>query len=190
MNNKEKNRILRSSETIILGGGCFWCTEAFFKMIKGVIAITPGYAGGDSLNPTYKDVSSGSTGHAEVIRIEFDPKAVKLNQILEIFFATHDPTALNRQGHDIGTQYRSIILYTSADQKIEIEKFIKNLTGQNIYSKPIVTEVKLLDKFYGAEKYHYDFLANNPENPYCRVVINPKLKKAREKFRDLIDSEK
>ena len=137
-----------NNETIILGGGCFWCTEAVFKMLKGIISVEPGYAGGTKENPTYHDVSLGKTGHAEVIKIEYNPKIIPLETILTVFFASHDPTTINQQGNDFGEQYRSIILYANEKQKETSEKFIKNLNNSSKLGKPIVTEVKPLDKFY------------------------------------------
>jgi len=173
-------------ETIVLGGGCFWCTEAVFKMLKGVISVESGYAGGNKENPMYGEVISGKTGHAEVIKIEYDPQIISFIKILTVFFATHDPTTLNRQGNDIGEQYRSIILYTSNEQKKQIKKFIKNLNNSSKRGKEIVTEIMALDNFYQAEKEHRDYYKNHPEQAYCRVVINPKLKKVQEKFIELL----
>ncbi len=173
-------------EKIVLGGGCFWCTEAIFKMLKGVKSVLPGYAAGNTLNPTYESVCSGTTGHAEVIQITYDPQLTTFSQLLTVFFATHDPTTLNRQGADVGTQYRSIILYTNEKQKTEAENFIKELNASSEEGALIVTEIKKLDEFYPAEDYHRDYFAKNPTNPYCQVVINPKLKKVQEKFAKLI----
>ena len=178
-------------EIAVFGGGCFWCTEAIFKMLKGVVSAAPGYAGGIKPNPTYEEVCSGSTGHAEVIRIEYDPQQISFHDLLVVFFATHDPTSVNRQGNDVGTQYRSVILYTSEAQKKEAERFIKELNdsnqdGQPVAGKPIATEVKPLDKLYEAENYHRDYYERNKENPYCELIINPKLQKVQEKFRELL----
>ena len=170
------------TKTIVLGGGCFWCTEAVFKMIKGIISITPGYAGGITLHPSYEAVCNGTTGHAEVVRIEYDPSIISFNDILTIFFASHNPTTMNRQGHDVGTQYRSIILYTTAEEGIEAEKFIKELNSSAELGDPIVTEVKPLELFYRAEEYHHDYYAKHPEQAYCQSVINPKLAKIKTKF--------
>ncbi len=174
------------TQTIIFGGGCFWCTEAVFKMLKGVISVEPGYAGGTKANPIYEEVSSGTTGHAEVIKIDYDPKTIPLETLLTVFFATHDPTTKNRQGNDIGEQYRSIILYSNEDQKIISQKFIEELNSSSIEGKPILTEVKPLDKFYSAEDYHKNYYENNKNQTYCQVIINPKLKKVQEKFAELI----
>lgn len=157
------------------GGGCFWCTEALFERVKGVKSAVSGYAGGPKENPTYKEVCSGATGHAEVIQVEYDPKQVSYETLLEIFFDTHDPTTLNRQGADEGTQYRSIILYHDEAQKQAAEK-VRKAVAKN-YKDPITTEVVALKKFYVAEEYHQDYFAKNPNAPYCVVVIRPKLQK-------------
>lgn len=162
-------------ESIVLGGGCFWCTEAFFRRVKGVVAVTPGYAGGFVSNPTYREVCDGTTGHAEVVEVEFDPRKLSLEEVLEVFFASHDPTSLNRQGADVGTQYRSIILYTDDEQRKRVEAYISRIAGN--YDRPIVTEVKRLEKFFPAEEYHHRYYERNPDQPYCRTVIAPKLSK-------------
>ncbi len=167
-------------ETIVFGGGCFWCTEAVFLMFPGVFSVNSGYAGGAKENPTYHEVSSGSTGHAEVVKIEFGPKEISLKELLEIFFAAHDPTTPNRQGADFGSQYRSIILCTNEKQKKEAEKYIK--AAQKEFQHPIVTEVDNLDKFYPAEGYHMHYYENNRNQPYCRLVIGPKIEKIKKKF--------
>lgn len=173
-------------EIAVFGGGCFWCTEAIFQMIKGIISAEPGYAGGTTANPTYDDVSSGRTGHAEVTRIEFNPEEISYEELLTVFFGTHDPTTLNQQGADIGTQYRSIILYTTPEQKDKAEKFINDLQGSSKSGRRIVTEVKPLDKYYPAEDYHKNYYATHKDQPYCELVINPKLEKVQEKFRELL----
>ncbi len=178
------------------GGGCFWCTEAVFKMLKGVISVTPGYSGGEKPNPTYEEVCGGTTGHAEVVRIEYDPSLVDYKTLLTIFFATHDPTTLNRQGNDVGTQYRSTILYSDDQQKIEAEKFIDDLNNFEAKAEdpehgeglPIITTVEPLTKFYPAENYHKDYFARNPGNPYCQVIINPKLEKVQKEFAELLNN--
>lgn len=159
----------------VFGGGCFWCTEAIFPQLKGVKKVTPGYAGGETENPNYESVCSGNTGHAEVIEIEFDPNIISYKELLEIFFNTHDPTTLNRQGNDAGTQYRSIILYSSEKQKREAEDLISKIGPE--FKNPIVTEVKKLDKFYPAEEYHREYFKKNPDKAYCQFVISPKVKK-------------
>lgn len=171
---------------IALGGGCFWCTEAIFKMLRGIIVIKSGYAGGTTENPNYETVSLGKTNHAEVIYLEYDPEQILLKDILTVFFASHDPTSLNRQGNDIGTQYRSIVLYEDSEQKKEIIRFIKKINSNSTKGRPVVTEVKFLDKFFEAELYHQNYYANNKDNPYCQLIINPKLKQVQENFFYLI----
>lgn len=173
-------------QTAVFGGGCFWCTEAVFKMLKGITSAEPGYAGGPEVNPTYQQVASGRTGHAEATKIEFDPAQISYEQLLTVFFATHDPTTPNRQGADVGPQYRSIILYTSDEQKAAAEKFIDELNASNEHGAPIITEVKALEQFYPAEDYHQNYFATHQENPYCHVVINPKLAKVKQKFAELL----
>lgn len=173
-------------EEAILGGGCFWCTEAVFRMLKGVISVTPGYAGGSMPNPSYEDICGGATGHAEVIRIEYDASIINFETLLTVFFATHDPTTPNRQGNDVGEQYRSIIFYTTAEQKEIAEKFIADLNVSHMGGKQIVTEVRPFEKFYEAEDYHKDYYAKNPDKGYCQVIINPKLQKVQEKFAELL----
>lgn len=176
------------TEIAVFGGGCFWCTEAVFQNLKGVVSVMPGYAGGEKPSPTYEEVCGGKTGHAEVIKIEYDPSQISYRDLLTVFFATHDPTTPNRQGGDVGSQYRSIILYTSEEQKKEAEEFIKKLNGPEPNGKPIVTELKAFDKFYEAEEEHRNYYLNNPEKAYCQVVINPKLKTVQEKFAKLLKS--
>jgi len=173
-------------ETIVFGGGCFWCTEAVFKMLKGVISADPGYAGGNTENPTYSEVSSGKTGHAEVIKIDYDPDIISLKELLTVFFATHDPTSRNRQGNDVGEQYRSIILYTTEEQKELSEKFIDKINKSSKEGNLTVTEVRQLDKFYFAENYHKDYYENNKNQAYCQVIINPKLAKVQKEFAELL----
>ena len=168
------------TEIIVFGGGCFWCTEAVFTMFEGVIKTTPGYAGGTTKNPTYEQVCSGNTGHAEVLKVEFDPIKAPLEKLLEIFFSMHDPTSINQQGADYGSQYRSIILFTDSKQKKVIENYIKDI-GKN-YKKPIATEVKKLEGFYPSEDYHKDYYKNNPFQPYCMLVIRPKIDKIKKEF--------
>lgn len=170
----------------VFGGGCFWCTEAIFKELRGVVSVMPGYAGGTTVNPTYESVCTGQTGHAESIRIEFDPGQVSFNDLLTVFFATHDPTTLNRQGNDVGTQYRSIILYSDDSQKKDAEAFIKKLADSDPNGRPVVTEVRPLEKFYEAEQYHRDFFARNADQPYCQVIIEPKVQKLQKEFAELL----
>ncbi len=171
-------------KTIVLGGGCFWCTEAVFKRIKGVVKTTPGYAGGSTANPTYEEVCSHETGHAEVLKVEYDDSVMPIDELLEIFFAMHDPTSLNKQGNDEGNQYRSIILCSDDEQMRRVMHFIDEHRKE--YEKEIVTEVKMLNKFYPAEAYHNDYFARNPIQPYCIFVIRPKIKKIMEKFEKYI----
>lgn len=173
-------------EKAIFGGGCFWCTEAVFKALEGVSSVRPGYAGGTVAHPTYLQVASGKTGHAEVIYIEYDPNKISYHTLLTVFFASHDPTTLNRQGNDIGTQYRSVIFCTTEAQKTEAEKFIAEINASNSAGAPTVTEVVPLDKFYEAENYHHDYYANNKNKPYCQIVINPKLDKVHKEFSQLL----
>lgn len=172
-------------ETAIFAGGCFWCTEAIFQNLKGVLSVLPGYSGGHIENPTYEQVSNGDTGHAECTKIEFDPNVIKFSDLLNVFLATHDPTTKNRQGNDVGEQYRSVIFYTTPGQKVDAEKFI--LEAQKEFDTPIVTEIEPLEKFYVAENYHQDYYKNNPGNPYCQVVIDPKVQKFRKKFAHLLN---
>ncbi len=173
----------------VLGGGCFWCTEAIYKQLRGVVGVTSGYAGGEMANPKSEQVYGGSTGHAEVIKVEFDSNQVSYRDLLEVFFAVHDPTTLNKQGNDVGEQYRSIILYADEEQKQQAEAIIRELEEAHAYENPIVTEIKPLEKFYEAEDYHQDYLENNPNQPYCQLVINPKIKKFKEKFASLLKME-
>lgn len=172
----------------IFGGGCFWCTEAVFESLRGVISVMPGYAGGTLPNPTYEQVCTGETGHAEVIKVEFDPEVILYGDLLHVFFAAHDPTTLNRQGNDIGTQYRSIIFTTSEAQKHEALEFIKKLNADP-NEKPAVTEVMPLEKFYEAEAYHHHYFVSHPDKAYCQLVINPKLDKVRHRFTQLMKGE-
>lgn len=175
-------------EKAVFGGGCFWCTEAVFKMLKGVSVVKPGYVGGTLEDATYEKVSSGKTGHAEVIYIEFEPSKITYRDLLTVFFASHDPTTVNRQGNDIGTQYRSVIFYTSEEQKIEAEKFIAEINASNSQGATVVTGLESLNQFYEAENYHKDYYENNKNMPYCQVIINPKLNKVQKEFATLLKS--
>lgn len=175
-----------TKQIAVFGGGCFWCTEAVFKTLKGVSAVLPGYAGGTTANPTYAQVSGGATGHAEVVYMEFNPQEVSYKTLLTVFFGSHDPTTVNRQGNDIGTQYRSVIFYTTLEQKKDAETFIKEINDSSKEGARVITDVEPLDKFYEAENYHKDYFAKNPGNPYCEIVINPKLDKVKEHFADLL----
>jgi peptide-methionine (S)-S-oxide reductase len=176
----------KNLEVATLAAGCFWCTEAAFSIIKGVERIEPGYTGGTVSNPTYEQVSTGTTGHAEAAQIFFDPKVISYRTILEIFFTIHDPTSLNRQGADVGTQYRSAIFYNSPEQKATAEKLIDELTKEAIWNKPIVTSVEPLKVFYKAETYHKDYFKKHPKEPYCQAVIAPKIAKLQQHFIDKI----
>lgn len=176
----------KQSKIAVFGGGCFWCTEAIFERLRGVLSVTSGYAGGDAEKPSYEQVSGGGTGHAEVIKIEFDPEKISYEDLLTVFFFTHDPTTLNRQGADVGTQYRSVIFYSDENQKSQAEKFIKNLENNKAYERPIVTEIKPVEKFYPAEIYDQKYYANNKEAPYCQIVIAPKLEKLEKRFAELL----
>ncbi len=163
-----------AAQSITLGGGCFWCLEAVFKRTEGVIAAAPGYAGGTAVNPTYEEVCTGATGHAEVVRVEFDPAVIALEEVLRLFFRAHDPTTLNRQGNDVGTQYRSIILYEDGEQRAAAERVRAEVDAG---AADVVTEIEPLDRFYAAEAYHSDYYDRNPGAGYCRIVIAPKLEK-------------
>ncbi|HEX3007959.1 MAG TPA: peptide-methionine (S)-S-oxide reductase MsrA [Bacteroidales bacterium] len=171
--------------TAIFGGGCFWCTEAVFKRVKGVINVESGYAGGFIKNPAYREVCNGTTGHAEVVKIDFDPENVSYEELLRIFFVTHDPTTLNKQGNDVGTQYRSVIFYFSEEQRLTALNFIAKLEGEQYFPGPIVTEVLPYVNFYKAEEYHQDYYANNTLQPYCSYIITPKLQKFGKMFPEL-----
>ncbi len=169
-------------ELATLAGGCFWCLEAVYDDLKGVESVESGYMGGKTENPSYEDVCSGQSGHAEVVQIGFDPRIVAFKEILEVFFVIHDPTTLDRQGNDFGTQYRSAIFYHSAAQQAAAEQVIANLNGGNIYDDPIVTEVVPASKFYVAENYHQEYFQRNPSQPYCAVIVRPKVAKFRKYF--------
>ena len=169
-------------EFAVLGGGCFWCVEAVFAEIAGITAVTSGYSGGRTANPTYHEVRSEQTGHAEVVRLEFDPSRITFSEILEVFFATHDPTTLNRQGADRGARYRSVILHTTESQKDQAANFIGALDASGTENGPVVTEVGPFEEFYPAEREHELFYQNNPGSMYCQIVISPKVAKVRQKF--------
>lgn len=173
-------------ESIVLGGGCFWCTEAVFKQLRGVVSVVPGYAGGSRPNPTYEQVCGGTTGHAEVIKVDYDSQQISVGDLLSVFFSVHDPTTLNAQGNDVGTQYRSVIFFTTPAQELSAKNKINELTDEKVYDGPIVTEIKPLEKFYEAEDYHHDYFSKNPTQTYCQLVINPKLKKFKDKWKSLI----
>jgi peptide-methionine (S)-S-oxide reductase len=171
---------------VVFGGGCFWCTEAIFKQLNGVMSVEPGYSGGDFKNPTYEDVCSGETGHAEVVRITYNPELISFEKLLEVFFLTHDPTTLNKQGADIGTQYRSVVFYSNSEQERITREVISKLNKNKAYDKPIVTEVSPLTIFYLAEGYHQNYFDRNKNQPYCRFIIQPKMEKFRKSFDGLL----
>lgn len=172
-------------ETVTLAGGCFWCLEAVYDEVKGVLSVESGYANGHVANPSYRDVCNGDTGHAEVVQIKFDPSVISFRDILNIFFVIHDPTTLNRQGADVGTQYRSGIYYHTPEQKEVAEQTIRELEAQKVWNQPIVTEVEALKDFYIAEDYHQEYFAKNPYQPYCMAVVAPKVSKFRKHFLEL-----
>ena len=172
----------QNKEVAVFGGGCFWCTEAVFSEIKGVTSVVSGYSGGYTENPTYYQVCAEQTGHAEVVRFEFDPGQITFPELLEVFFATHDPTTLNRQGADHGARYRSVVLYTSDTQKDQTSEFIKELDAAGDLPGPVVTEVAQFERFFEAEAEHMQFYLNNPGSMYCQIVISPKVAKVRQKF--------
>lgn len=183
-----KTNMKSNIETATFANGCFWCTEAIFQRLKGVEKVTSGYIGGTIKNPTYKEVTTGKTGHAEAIQIDFNAKVITYLDLLDVFFSTHDPTTLNRQGYDVGSQYRSGIFYNSETQKEIAESYLKALTEAKVFDKPIVTEITKASTFYKAENYHQNYYNNNKSQGYCMAVINPKLDKFREKFKNKIKS--
>lgn len=173
-------------EKATLGNGCFWCTEAIFKDLKGVLSVTSGYSGGEMANPDYKTVCTGVTGHAECLEIEYDPKVISFEKLLDVFFDTHDPTTLNRQGNDVGTQYRSVIFYHNQQQRDIAEAKINELNRKKVFDDPVVTSLEIYSKFYPAENYHQDYYEKNGSAPYCSMVIRPKVQKFRKKYDDLL----
>lgn len=176
-------------DTITLGAGCFWCVEAVFKELKGVQSVEPGYSGGTVKNPSYKEVCMGTTGHAEVAQVVYDPNVITFDELLEVFFKTHDPTTLNRQGADEGTQYRSVIFYHTEEQRRKAEYYKEELNKSGAWDNPIVTEIVPFEAFYPAENYHRDYFENNPEQQYCRYVIQPKIEKFKKVFKDKLKSQ-
>jgi peptide-methionine (S)-S-oxide reductase len=175
-----------SEEIAVLGGGCFWCLEAVFDRLTGVKSVESGYMGGRVENPTYQQVCSGATGHVEVVRVTFDPQELSYRDLLEIFFTIHDPTTLNRQGNDVGPQYRSVIFYTSAQQRVQAETLIAELNAAHTWPNPLVTAVEPAAKFFMAEDYHQEYFANNSSQPYCQFVVAPKVKKFQQKFAEKV----
>jgi peptide-methionine (S)-S-oxide reductase len=176
-------------QRITFGSGCFWCTEAIFQTVQGIISSTSGYMGGHTQNPTYMEICNGDTGHAEVIDVEYDQDQISFDELLLIFFKTHNPTSLNRQGNDVGTQYRSAIFYHTDEQKLQAEAMIKRLTEESVFDKPIVTQIAPASEFYKAEDYHQNYFADNPMKPYCAFVIQPKLNKFAKEFTEKIKPE-
>jgi peptide-methionine (S)-S-oxide reductase len=174
----------QNNETATLAGGCFWCLEPVFDNLQGVLDVVSGYSGGHVPDPTYSEVTSGRTGHAEVVQVTFDPTVISFAEILEVFFTIHDPTTLNRQGADVGTQYRSAVFYHTPEQKATLEQVVTDLEKQRIWDNPIVTQVAPFEDFYPAEDYHQEYYANNPRQPYCQMVIAPKVAKFRKKYAD------
>ena len=184
-NTKSMNQL----ELATFGNGCFWCTEAIFEQLEGVLKVESGYAGGEVKNPSYKEICTGNTGHAEVIRLTFDPKVISFRELLDVFFNTHDPTTLNRQGADVGTQYRSAIFYHNDEQKADAEQMIAELKKEKVFDDRIVTEVTAINNYYVAENYHQDYYNNNKNQGYCRMVINPKLEKFTKKYKSKLKKE-
>jgi len=180
--NKTKNT--SNLETIILGGGCYWCVEAVYENLDGVKSVISGFSGGKIPNPTYEEVCTGTTGHAEVVQITYDKSVTDINEIFQVFFTVHDPTTLNRQGADVGTQYRSVIFYKNDEQKKAAQSIIAELNKAKVYNNPIVTKVEPFTKFYKAEDYHQNYFANNKNQPYCKMVIQPKIEKFEKVFKD------
>ncbi len=177
------------NDTATFGGGCYWCVEAVYQELEGVVSVTSGFSGGQRENPTYEQVCSGATGHAEVVQIVYDPSKISFDELLEVFWTVHDPTTLNRQGADVGTQYRSVIFYHNDEQKLLAEKYKKELGASGAWDRPIVTEISPATKFYSAEKYHQEYYKNNPNQPYCSFVIQPKVEKFRKVFKDKLKSQ-
>jgi peptide-methionine (S)-S-oxide reductase len=182
----EKKAEQAKTQLATFGGGCFWCTEAVFLKVRGVKKVVSGYTGGVKLNPTYKDICTGTTGHAEVIQIEFDPAKVTFEQLLDVFFHTHDPTTKNRQGADVGTQYRSSVFFHDEAQKETTKKVIAELDKSGDFDDPIVTTIEEMKKFYPAEDYHQDYFAQNPDNPYCQAVVGPKVAKFQKRYKEMM----
>ncbi|KFF05173.1 peptide-methionine (S)-S-oxide reductase MsrA [Flavobacterium reichenbachii] len=182
----QNNTAKKSSnlETITIGGGCYWCVEAVYENLDGVKSVVSGFSGGKAANPTYEEVCTGNTGHAEVVQITYDKNITDINEIFKVFFTVHDPTTLNRQGADVGTQYRSVIFYKNAEQKKAAENIIAELNKAKVYNNPIVTKVEPFKAFYKAEDYHQNYYANNKNQPYCKMVIQPKIEKFEKVFKD------
>lgn len=184
LNGFSQNKKASNLETITLGGGCYWCVEAVYENLDGVKSVVSGFSGGKIANPTYEEVCTGTTGHAEVVQITYDKNVTDINEIFKVFFTVHDPTTLNRQGADVGTQYRSVIFYKNAEQKKAAETIIAELNKAKVYNSPIVTKVEPFKAFYKAEDYHQNYYANNKNQPYCKMVIQPKIEKFEKVFKD------
>nr|WP_315199123.1 peptide-methionine (S)-S-oxide reductase MsrA [uncultured Flavobacterium sp.] len=189
-NTKTKKMTQSNFETITLGGGCYWCVEAVYENLKGVKSVVSGFSGGKIADPSYEEVCSGTTGHAEVVQITFDKNVTNLDEIFKVFFTVHDPTTLNRQGADKGTQYRSVIFYNNEEQKLEAQSIITALKNAKAYQNPIVTTIEPFTKFYKAEDYHQNYYANNKNQPYCQMVIQPKIEKFEKVFKDKLKTKK
>lgn len=189
-NNSDKTTKQSSIETITLAGGCYWCVEAIYENLDGVKSVVSGYAGGTTVNPTYEEVCTGKTGHAEVVQITFDKNTTNLDEIFNVFFTLHDPTTLNRQGADVGTQYRSAIFYKNEEQKLAAQSIINALKKAKVYDSPIVTTLEPLKQFYKAENYQQNYYANNKSEPYCKLVIQPKIEKFEKLFKDRLKNKK
>ena len=185
-----QNKKASNLETITLGGGCYWCVEAVYENLDGVKSVVSGFSGGKTANPSYEEVCTGTTGHAEVVQITYDKSVTDINEIFKVFFTVHDPTTLNRQGADVGTQYRSIIFYKNEEQKKAAQSIIAELNKAKVYNSPIVTKVEPFTKFYKAEDYHQNYYANNKNQPYCKMVIQPKLEKFEKVFKDKLKKKK
>lgn len=184
LNGFSQNKKTANLETITLGGGCYWCVEAVYENLDGVKSVVSGFSGGKVANPTYEEVCTGTTGHAEVVQITYDKTVTDINEIFKVFFTVHDPTTLNRQGADVGTQYRSVIFYKNEEQKKAAQSIITELNKAKVYNSPIVTKVEPFTKFYKAEDYHQNYYANNKNQPYCKMVIQPKIEKFEKIFKD------
>lgn len=184
LNGFAQNKKTSNLDTITLGGGCYWCVEAVYENLDGVKSVVSGFSGGDVANPTYEEVCTGKTGHAEVVQITYDKTITDINEIFKVFFTVHDPTTLNRQGADVGTQYRSVIFYKNDEQRKAAQSIIAELNKAKVYSSPIVTKAEPFKKFYKAEDYHQNYYANNKNQPYCKMVIQPKIEKFEKVFKD------
>lgn len=181
--NTNNGAVNTATDTATFGNGCFWCTEAIFQQLEGVVSVTSGYSGGQVNNPTYKEVCTGTTGHAEVLQVVYDPAKITFDELLEVFWQTHDPTTLNRQGNDVGPQYRSVIFYHNNEQKEKAGKYKAELDKSGAFNNPIVTEISPFSKFYAAENYHQDYYNQNGAQPYCNIVIRPKVEKFKKVFK-------